>query len=117
MPRAQTSAGSRQAAGRAGSRPRWSSAASPPKRRLSRKFLEVGAGPSILWERRGANARDEPTARLAIELDGTPDRGRLALALDELVARRLGDEEDVSLLRLHGGRESSVAPCTAETRL
>src|SRR5439155_17541636 len=101
-PRARMSGGSPRAAGRAGSRPRSSSAGSPPRKRLARRFLQVRARAPVLRERRRAHPRDDPPAGLAVELDGAAELGGLAFALDQLVAGRLGDEEDMSLLRLHG---------------
>src|SRR5439155_26582258 len=101
-PRAPMPAASPPAAGRAGSRPRSSSAASPPRKLLARRFLQVRARAPVLRERRRAHPRDDPPAGLAVELEGAAERRRLAFALDQLVTGRLGDEKDVSLLRLHG---------------
>jgi hypothetical protein len=75
---------------------RSSSAGSLPRKRSARRRLEVRAGSPVLWERRGAKPRDEEAA-VAVQLDDGANGRRLALVRDELVARRLRDEEDVRL--------------------
>src|SRR5581483_8360743 len=74
---------------------------------LRRQRLEVRAGPVVEGERRAGDARD--AHRLLLEggeLDDLAEVGRLAVALDQLVALRARDERDVPVGR--GGRWRAV---------
>src|SRR5262245_13366869 len=96
-------AGSRRAATRAASRRASSSAGSRPRKRSARSGEQVRAGPAVLRQRRLGDPVHDPAA-LVVQLDGRAHGRRLALTVDELVARRLGDEQAMSGLGGHARR-------------
>ena len=78
----------------------------PDRRRGSAQLVagqQVRAGPAVLRERRLGDPVHDPAA-VVVQLDGRPHGRRLALAVQELVAGRLGDEQAVSGLGGHAGR-------------
>src|SRR5919106_1208777 len=109
MPPAPTRAGSRRAGGRARSPPPSSSARSR-LRRLLRDALEVRAGAVVLREGRGADLRDREAEAVVSDFHLRAGLRRLAVALHQLVAGWLRDEEQVLSLGHSGPQSSGGAP-------
>src|SRR5579875_3749273 len=69
---------------------------------------QVGAEAAVAGQRRGGKLGH--VELLPVDLDLGPDRRRLALLLDELVARRLPDEQEVLLRSPVHGAETIARP-------
>src|SRR5205085_10184251 len=95
MPLASTPGAGRPAATQAGSPPRSSSAESLPRRSLADR-LQISAATLVAGQRRRADLRDAQPPGFLFDLVADP--GRLAFALAQLVAGRLRDKQQVSVL-------------------